>query len=152
MHREEQVVQAAAGLVEAWPSLGASVFTHRTLSLGPDDQELPAICLNNGPDEPGSEQGVDNLAYVDSVSTLVFTLYAQGDDQETVASELDRLRVLVHKAMLQSPRTLGLSFVMGVWYAGASEPEFSNDGSPLAGRRDCTYRIPYRMSLTDPEN
>jgi hypothetical protein len=151
MHREEQILQAAAALVAAWPSLGAEVHKHRTLTLSADDQELPAISVNNGDDDPLGERGVTNLAFIDSVTQLKFTLCAQGRDQEEVAAELDRMRVVLHKAMMQSPQTLGLSFVMQIGYGGASEPEYSSEGSPLVGKRECAFSVMYRMNLTDPE-
>lgn len=151
MHREEQVLQAAKALIEAEDGIAAAVYSHRTLPLNAEDQELPAIVVNKGSDEPGSEFGYSDMAFVDSVAELQITLYAQGDSQEQVDSELDRLRVAVHAALLQAPRTLGLSFVMGIRYGGAQAPEYSDEGSPLAGRRVCAFSIHYRMNLTDPE-
>jgi hypothetical protein len=151
MHREEQVLQAAKSAIEAQPGIAAAVFAHRTLTLSPDDQELPAVCVNNGADAATEEGGYSNLAFIDSVVDLVISIYAQADTQQELATELDRLRVAVHKAMLASPRTLGLSFVMGIGYGGAGAPEYSDDGSPLAARRDLSFPVSYRMGLTDPE-
>jgi len=151
MHRAEQILQATAALVAAQSGLDAAVFTHRTLSLSADDQEIPAVCVNDGDDDPLGEQGYNNLSFIDSVVQLKLTLYAQGSSQAEVAAELDRLRVVVHKAMLQSPRDLGLSFVMAIGYGGAAEAEYSTEGSPLAGSRECAFSVMYRMNLTDPE-
>jgi hypothetical protein len=150
MHRVEQVLQATAAAIEAQPGLGAAVHQHRTLSMNAEDQELPGICVNQGPDEPIGETGYSNLAFVDSQSNLKITLYAQGSTQLDVAAELLRQRVLVHKAILASPFTLGLSFVMGIAYGGAGEPEYSTEGSPLAGRMECSFAVLYRMNTTDP--
>jgi hypothetical protein len=147
MHREEQIIQAAKAAIEAQSGLAAAVFAHRTLTLSADDQELPAVCVNNGTDEG---EYLD-LAFASGVADLVFTIYAQADTQQELAAELDRLRVCVHKAMLASPRTLGLSFVMGIGYGGAGAPEYSDEGSPLAARRDLSFPVSYRMGLTDPE-
>jgi hypothetical protein len=151
MHRAEQILVAAAALVAAQSGIGATVLTNSTLSLSPDDQELPAVCVNSGDDDPIGEQGYNNLAFIDSNVQLKLTLYAQGATQQEVATELDRLRVAVHKAMLQSPRDLGLSFVMAIGYGGAGEPEYSTEGAPLAGKRECAFSVMYRMNLTDPE-
>jgi hypothetical protein len=149
MHREGQILDAVKTAVEE--QTGLAVFLHRTLPLNAEDQELPAACINAGADTPTGEEGYDNLAYIDSVCELGITLYAQGSSQEEVASELDRLRVLTHKAMLASPRDLGLTFVIGIRYGGAAAPEYSDSGSPLAGKREVSFSVLYRMNLTDPE-
>jgi hypothetical protein len=151
MHREEQIIQAAKAAIEAQSVLAAAVFTHRTLTLSADDQELPAVVVNNGADAPPDGDGVTNLAFIDSVLELQISLAAQGDTQQEIASELDRLRVAVHKALMTAPRTLGLSFVMGIRYGGAEAPEYSTTGSPLAGKRACAFSFHYRMDIDDPE-
>lgn len=151
MHRAEQILQAAATAIQAYSGLNAAVFKHRTLPLSADDQELSAVSLNQGADEPLTDGGYSNLQFVDSMSTVKVTLYAQASTQEEVYAELLRLRVIVHKAILAAPRTLGLSFVMAIRYAGASDPEYSTEGSPLAGRMECGFAVDYRMNLTDPE-
>jgi len=151
MHRAEQILQAAVSAIADETDLAASVYGHRYLSLSPDDQELPAICVNDGPDQPVAESGYSNLAYVDSQLRLDISIYAQGDTQQAVADELYRLRSVVHRAMLVSPRDLGLSsFVMGIGYGGADKPDYTTDGSPLAGRMDCSFVVLYRMDLTSP--
>lgn len=151
MHRSEQILQAAVTAIEAQSGIAASVFAHRTLPLNAEDQELPAVCVNHGEDDPAEDGGYSNLAYIDSATQLRVSLYAQGSTQAEVAAELDRLRVSVHKAMLAAPRTLGLSFVMSIGYGGAGAPQYSVEGSPLAGMRECGFSVLYRMNLTDPE-
>jgi hypothetical protein len=150
VHREEQVLQAAKSAIAGHADIAAAVLDHQTLTLSAEDQELPAVCVNKGPDTPDSEFG-SNMAFVDSVCELSFTLYAQGQTQADVDSELDRLRVIVHKALMASPRDLGLAFVMGIRYGGAEAPEYSTTGSPLAGKRVCTFSFHYRMDIDDPE-
>ncbi len=151
MHRVEQVLQAAATAVEVQSGLAAAVHTHRTLPLSAEDQELPAVCVNQGDDAPLDDAGYSNLSFADSRSELKMVLYAQGSSQQEAYTDLVRLRTAVHKAMLAAPRTLGLDFVMGIAYGGASEPEYSTEGSPLAGRMECAFAVQYRMNLTDPE-
>ncbi len=151
MHREEQILQAAKSAIEGHADIAAAVFDHQTLSLSAGDQELPAVCINKGADTPDSEFGYSNTAFVDSVCELSFTLYAQGSTQVEVDAELDRLRVVVHKALMVAPRDLGLSFVMGIRYGGAEAPEYSTTGSPLAGKRECRFAFHYRMDIDDPE-
>lgn len=151
MHREEQIIQAAKAAIEAQSGLAAAVFAHRTLTLNADDQELPAVVVNNGADTSPDDDGVTNLAFIDSVVELQISLAAQGETQQEIASELDRLRVSVHKALMASPRDLGLSFVLGIQYGGAGEPEYPQEGSPLGGRRDVSFSVLYRMNIADPE-
>lgn len=151
-HRAEQVLQAAKSAIEAQSDVGAAVFDHRTLSLSADDQELPAICVNEGPDSPFSDTGYSNFAFVDSSYRLDILLYAQGSTQKEVATELMRLRSVVHRAMLADPRDFGLPLiVMGVAYGGADQPTYSQEGSPLAGSLQCFFSVSYRMNLTDPD-
>lgn len=151
MHRAEQILQAAATAIAAQSGIAASVRTHDSLPLSAEDQELPAVSVNQGEDSPTDDDGFGNLAFIDSLSQLKLVLKAQGSTQQEVATELVRLRVVTHKAMMASPRTLGLSFVMGIQYGGASEPEYTTEGSPLAGRMECAFSVLYRMNLTDPE-
>lgn len=152
MHRAEQILQAAATAIEAMTDIGAAVFKHRTLSLSAEDQELPAVCVNTGADNPIAEGGYTNLAFIDSRLELKISIYAQGSTQEDVDAELVRLRVVTHKALLASPRDLGLpDIVQTIGYGGAEEPEYSTEGAPLAGRLNAMFTVDYRMSLTDPE-
>ena len=152
MHRAEQILQAAASTIADETDLAAAVYPHRTLSLSANDQELPAICVNDGPDQPLAESGYSNLAFIDSNFQLDISIYAQGETQQQVADELYRLRSVVHRAMLASPRDLGLpSFVMGIAYGGADKPDYATDAAPLAGTMDCSFTIMYRMDITSPE-
>lgn len=151
-HRAEQILQAAKDAIEAQPDVGAGVFAHRTLTVAALDQELPAVCVNMGPDSATDETGYSNLNFVDSSLRVDVSLYAQGVTQQEVATELLRLRSVTHRALLASPRDLGLTdFVMGISYGGAEKPAFTDAGSPLAGRMDCTFSILYRMNLADPD-
>lgn len=151
MHRAEQIVQAAKSAIATQSGIGASVRAHDSMELNAEDQELPAVSVNEGEDSPPDEDGSANLGYVDSILQLKLVLKCQGSTQQEVSTELFRLRAVTHRAMLAAPRTLGLDFVFGIRYGGASEPEYSTDGSPLAGRMECAFSVPYRMNLTDPE-
>lgn len=152
MHRAEQIIQAAVSIIEAQADVAAAVFAHRTLTQSAVDQELPAICVNDGTDYPTSDTGYSNLAYVDSNLRLDLSLYAQGSSQQEVATALYRLRSVVHRALLADPRDLALPLiVMGVAYGGADKPVYTTEGDPLAGRLDCFFTVAYRMNLTDPD-
>lgn len=149
MHRAEQIVDAAVTLLDA--ALSAQVFKARTLSLSNEDGELPAITVNIGTDDPVSDLGADNLRFIDSLLELRLTAYAQDTSQSAVLTDLMALRVGVHKALM-ADQTLGLGFVMSTRYGGADAPEVATEGAYLAGRLDMTFRVLYRMSVTDPEN
>jgi hypothetical protein len=151
MHRAEQIVQAAATAIAAQSGIAANVRTHDSMTANAEDQELPAVSVNQGDDSPTDDDGFGNLAFIDSLSQLKLVLKAQGSTQQEIAAELARLRAVTHRAMLAAPRTLGLDFVMGIQYGGASEPEYTTEGSPLAGRMECAFAVLYRMNLTDPE-
>jgi hypothetical protein len=145
-HRAEQIIQAAAAAIASQTDVGAAVLPHRTLSLSQDDQELPAICVRQGPDEPLQQ----NLAVIDSELTLKLSVYASASTEPELMAELSRLRAVVHRALLGDP-TLGLTFVLGATYGGADRPEIDGGASRLAGQQDSTFAVQYRMNFTDPE-
>lgn len=150
MHRAEQILEAVVSAIESQADRGAAVVPHLALTLSEDDQELPAVAVRLGSDDPVSELGTSNLAYIDSVLQIRCTVYARHVDQAEEARELMRLRSVVHRALM-ADQTLGLDFVMGVRYGGASEPERDAAGGQIAGRMDCLFGVLYRMNLTDPE-
>lgn len=147
-HRAQQIVDAA---VTAHASLQVNVYSHRTLSVSASEMETPCVSVAIEQDQPMSDLGVTNLAFIDSLLVLEVTVATTGQDEQTLVTDLIELRRLSHVAMLSAAgRDLGLSFVMGVRYLGAERPEINVDAQLLAGSILCRWGIPYRMNLTDP--
>lgn len=151
-HRAEQIIDAVVALLQASPSIGVSpenIFAHRSLSLSEDQGEMPAITVNIGEDSPVSDQGNDNLAFIDSLLTVEIVGYFIAPDEADVKRELFRQRRYAHVALLADP-TLGLPFVMGTQYGGASKPEIDSSTQQCAGSLEAPWRVPYRMNIADP--
>jgi hypothetical protein len=147
-HRAEQIIDAA---VAAIPTTAQSVFKDRKDSLSEDDQELPATSVDEGDDTPIEDDGASNLAFVDSLLTVETTAFARAPTEYELKRTLSQLRAINHRAMMANDQTLGLSFVLGVRYAGADAPEIERAGDQFAGKRTSRWLVHYRMNITDPE-
>jgi len=148
-HRAQQIIAATAAALAASSSLGAAVYTHRRLSLSDEDQELPAVSVNYGSDDPLSDLGVTNIAFIDSLLELAVTLVARGDSEQDVLDELLRLRAAQHVALM-ADRSLGLAFVIDTRYGGAAAPDVDVSLNRPAGALTCRWLVHYRMNLSDP--
>lgn len=151
-HRAERIVVAAQAAVAGLAGLtinASNVYAHRTLTLSEDDGELDAICVNQGEDVPMGEEGMDNTAFIDSELELEFESYAKHSEESEVRQALTSLRRQIHQALMADD-TLGLSFVVGVRYAGAERPSIDPDGNAPSGRQTSRWRVHYRMNKSDP--
>jgi len=147
-HRAQQIVDAA---VAAHASMAANVYSHRTLTVSQEEMETPCVSIAIEADEPMSDLGVTNLAFIDSLLTLSVTVVSADSSEPDLIADLLDMRRQSHIAMFSAAgRDLGLSFVMGVRYLGAERPEINVDGQNMAGSITCRWGIPYRMNLTDP--
>lgn len=153
MHRAEQIIDATVSALQARASSlqvpAANVFAHRTLSLDDDQGELPAITVNFGEDDPDSELGSDNLAFIDSALSISIVGYAIDPDETVVRRALLNQRRYIHAALM-ADQTLGLSFVIGTRYGGAAAPEIDSSGELVAGSLESRWAVHYRMNITDP--
>jgi hypothetical protein len=152
-HRADQIIDAVAtALQNASTALAipaANIFSHRELSLSDEQGELPAATVNFGEDEPTSEFGADNLAYIDSVLAVTITTFAVGNDEASVRRTLMAQRRQVHVALM-SDQELGLTFIIGPRYGGAAAPEINATTEKVIGSLETTWRYFYRMNITDP--
>jgi hypothetical protein len=148
-HRAEQILDAA---VAAIPATAQSVFKHRRDSLSDAEQELPATSVDEGDDQPLDDDGASNVSFIDSMLTVETTAFARESDEATLKAKLGELRVINHKAMMGSDRTLGLTaFVIDVKYGGSDAPEIERAGEMFAGKQTSRWFVHYRMNITDPE-
>jgi len=151
MHRAEQIVVAVVAALDAAVGIAATNYLHRELSLSDEDQELPALCVRNGQDQPLSDLGAVNFAFIDSLLEVRVAAYAKGATEIDVATELARMRAVTHRALLGTDRTLGLSFVIDTRYGGADRPEFDSNVSRIGGMQESVFFVHYRMNIADPE-
>jgi hypothetical protein len=148
VHRAEQIVDAVAALVQAKvEASGVKVFTHRRLSLAADQDELPAISVDFGPDERASTVIIGRIG---SVLTVPITSIVQMPAEPEVKTELMRLRREAHRAVMADPK-LGLStFVLDTTYGGAEDPEIEVDTENVIGALTSNWLIYYMMNVADP--
>lgn len=146
-HRAQQIVDAVAAALAASSSVGA-VFTHRSYSLSEEDQELPATTVNVGEDQPLSELGASNVAFLDSLLTLEVAHLARADSVEQLLTDLIAMRTAGHVALM-ADRSQGLNFVIDTRYGGAGAPDVDISTGP-AGQLVTRWQVHYRMNLTDP--
>lgn len=149
-HRAEQIIDAAAAaILEQVQAAGTKVYTHRRLSLAEDQDDLPAIVVDFGPDEPDSEFGADNLAFIDSLLTLEITGATTAAEEPELKAALLELRRQVHIALMADPQ-LGLAFVIDTRYGPTEAPDIDTSGELLAGALTSAWQVHYRMNITDP--
>lgn len=153
-HRAGQICDAIAALHAASSTLSVAVFQDREYSLEEGIGELPCITVNEGDDTPLSDDGNDNVVFIDSQIDFELKAYACGNDEPSVKAELRRIRAESHKVMLgyliAFTDPLGLPFVHAVRYGGASAAEMSVNSEKTCGSMSCTWRVQYRMGTTDP--
>lgn len=147
-HRAAQIIDAIASLVRARvePS-GVHVYTHRRESLSAEQDELPAVSVDAGDEEPGEFQPLRGIT---SVLDLVFTAVAKAPSEPELRVALFDLRDATDQFMgeqmdSQSQAKFGLSFVYGIGYGGATKPEVSTEGGSFAGSITSTWKIGYRL-------
>lgn len=152
MHRAEQIVDAIVALLATDSTIGGPVYKHRALSLSAEDQELPAVSVAIGQDQPLAEYGVTNVAFVDSLLELVVTVACEADTESAAITELFRLRSEVHRTMMAGQRDFSLTtIVIDTRYGGAAAPVINTEGGRLAASLDTRWLVHYRTNISDPE-
>ena len=149
-HRAEQIVDAIAALVRARvQTTGVHVYTHRRLSLDPDQDEMPAISVDYGEDSRAESQ---TTLMIDSVLSVECTAVVSEPDEFDCRKRLLDLRAEIHRAVM-TDRQLGLPvFVVNTSYGGASAPSLFAEGKNIVGELTSTWLVHYRMELDDPGN
>lgn len=148
-HRAEQIIDAVAAALRASSTLQANVFEHRAMSIADDQGELPAVSVDAGEDDPLSELGNDNMAFIDSLLSVAVTACVTGDTEEELKTALFDKRRRIHQALM-ADSTLGLSFCMGTRYAGAGQMQINVNAERMAGSIETRWRVLYRQNITDP--
>lgn len=151
MHRAEQIIDAIVTRLQASTTLGINaqnIFAHRTLSLAENQDELPAVTVNFGEDNPANDY--DEMAGEIGSTLEVFTVpYLTSDDEPSLKVALLAARTEVHKA-IDPTATLDLPFVLKVEYGGAVAPEADYTGELAAGSQQSRWLVTYHMNPDDP--
>lgn len=149
-HRAQQALDAVAAILAANTSMGASIYTHRILSVSEADQELPAVSVRYGADTPADDDGALNFAFLDSLLELQIVALASGIDEQAVLAMLLDLRRQIHISLM-ADRSQGLAFVIDTRYGGASAPEIDASTELVRGRLEQRWLVHYRMNISDPQ-
>jgi len=150
-HRAEQIIVAARGEIEAFAPSSIAVFAHRRLSVGIDNDELPAISVDFGEDVPVGDQGAYDLdGELQSLLTLNVTAVVTDVEEGALRSRLLELRAEIHRALRRN-RGLSLPFVMDVLYGGSLAPDIDVSGETLIGELTSQWGVRYSMHNDTPE-
>lgn len=146
-HRADAIVDAivAAITAQVGPS-GAKVYAHRRLTLLADQDELPAISVDFGEDNPAQEL---TGAYFDSLLSCQITAVAAAREEADLKTELLDLRRQIAIALM-ADRTLGLAFVVNTHYGGTEAPQIDASVDPIVGELVSVWNVYYRMNIADP--
>jgi hypothetical protein len=137
------MVTAITAVVEP---LGVRVYAHRRLSLAVDQDELPAISVDFGEDNPAQEL---TGAYFDSLLSVQIAAIAAASEETDLKTELLDLRRRIAVALM-ADRTLGLAFVVNTHYGGTEAPQIDASVDPILGELVSVWNVYYRMNIADP--
>jgi len=146
MHRVQQILDAAAAVCIANPNLVALTEVNRIRSLAEEEQELPALTINYGPDAPDESETFESLG---SSLEMVFTAYCAGDTEQEVLTTLLQMRSQVHISLM-ADMSLGLLFLWEIRYGGADAP-IVVQGERTLGALTCRWNARYQMDNGDPQ-
>jgi hypothetical protein len=146
MHKVQQILEAAAAVCIANTNLVALVEVNRIRSLAEEEQELPALTINYGPDAPDESETFESLG---SAIEIVTTAYCAGDTEQEVLASLLQMRSQVHVSLM-ADMSLGLPFLWEIRYGGADAP-LVVQGERTLGSLTCRWNARYQMDNDDPQ-
>ena len=122
----------------------AKVHLGRAYTIG--EQEMPCLSVEIGEDTP-LDVGQINSATYDSLLLIEVDIYHRQYGELAIA-ELHKQRSLIHFAVM-ADRTLGLSYVQDVQYAGAGRPLKDNEGGLPGYVMTVPFIVQYRFDVQD---
>lgn len=150
-HRADQIIEAVTKAIESFVPSTIKVYAHRRLSLAEDQDELPAISVDFGEDQPTGDDGSSLMdGTIASLLTLNITGIATSFDEPQLRRQLLQIRAYVHGGIKQN-HNVGLPFVIDTHYGGANPPEFDVSSDMLVGELTSAWGVRYEMNLNNPE-
>lgn len=143
MHRAETILEAVKTALTGLTTTGTKVERGRVYPV----EELPALSLEMGADNPNSESS--NLAFQDRELDFVVTSYVKSSTNTETLSNAIRAEVY---AALMGNRTLSLSYVMDVSFNGDDKPQLSGESELRTSSQAMNYTVRYRHSLINAES
>ena len=115
------------------------------MSLSADQDELPAVSVDIGPEEGVSQ----NTQYIDSRMRMAITAVVAAPSEPDARRSLLSLRREVHRALM-ADETLGLSFVVSTTFGRMEDVQTETDGESIVFSQSAIWLIYYRMNVLDP--
>ena len=164
MHRVQQILNAIQAELLDSNAFGDRVYLQRDIALSELEQELPAVCVFMGPNEPLVEYTSDSLIPADGLLaddglqsfdfrlTVIITVVAAAAKESDVLVELLVLDSAV-QASVMAARMHGLDeFVIGTAPKGHPEgPQIEAGGERIAGSLESRYGVDYQLQATTSE-
>lgn len=153
-HRAEQIVDALAALISAREGPdGVHVYTHRRLTLDPEQDEMPARSVDFGELEV-IEETEDEIYFALACPVTAVVMLPTEPEAKTAVLAAARE---IHRAIMASPAvgmpwrvTLGLAFVITVRPLGWTAPEYEVSGEQIVGTITTNWRIEFKTDVDDP--
>ena len=150
-HRACQIIDAVADAIKSTVPSNINVYAHRRESLAEDQDELPAISVDFGEDEPIGDDGSDKLdGTITSLLTVNVSGLASDIEESLLRRSLLQLRTHAHVAIKRN-KDLGLPFVLDTHYGGANPPDVNVEGDTLIGELTSVWGVRYELRLDTPE-
>lgn len=133
-------------LIKAVPEIQAAKV-HFSRAYEIQEDELPCISVEIGPDLPTDPDGTQSSSFEDSEQVIFVDLYHHSNDAEAMI-EIAFQRALCHRAIM-TDYTLGLAFVVQAKYGGAAEPASDPDSGLPGWTMRAAFPVHYRFNDDD---
>ena len=148
-HRAQQIVDAVVTTLTTALAGTAAVYVGRRHTLSEAEQELAAVIVDYGADEPLGEFGATNVAFLDSLLEVNARIAVKTTDEKDALEQLLARRRDIHVALM-ADRSIGLAFVLDTRPAGAAAPDLDVASDATIGTLVTRWLVHYRTSLNDP--
>lgn len=145
-HRAEQIMAAITAKLTGLTTTRSNVFRSRSYPFAED--QLPALAIYQGPDEPLDEYGARSFGLIDSALEITVAINIKGQE-EGLDTELNKIRREVHVALMADYQQ-GLDFVIQTIPQGAGDVSISSDSELATSTLETSWEIHYRSSTLDP--
>lgn len=145
MHPVEQIMQAVVAAVTGLATTQARVYRGKTFPIPEEDEN--ALLIYQGGDDPEVE-----LTAQDTDSDLEFTVLAYvATTEDQAETELNQIRLEVHRALSPVNPALGLAFTLNIEPTGAAAPDARPENAKVKAGMEIGWICTYRANHFDPE-
>ena len=145
-HPEDQIMDQVLSLLTGLATTGSNATRGRIRPENPN--ELPAIGVYLGPDEPVEPEGGTSFQKLDSDLTVKVIAIVTGKEDQ-LDKKLSQIRREVTVALM-ADETLGLPFVIVTEEGRAEEPVVDGEGRTFVAYREMSWTVTYRRDRRNP--